>query len=643
MPFVDQILAQRPSSIGTIALPRREAYFPSPGDWRDEILYFLLPDRFSDGREHTRPLLDRTNLAAARVRDNGATWRWDEWARSGSERFQGGTIAGIQSKLDYLEQLRVTALWVGPVFRQRKHLNTYHGYGIQHFLEVDPRFGTRKELVDLVAAAHQRGMRIILDVIFNHSGDNWLYAPGTPGGVYQAAYSTGRYAFGGWRNADGRDDALIASGNLQNEDDGVWPSELQDPDGYTRAGSGSLGAGDLADPYAEHKRSDFMDLRDFNLQRRDLLNHLANCYKYWIALTDCDGFRIDTMKHVSFEEARNFCGSIKEFAANLGKADFFLVGEIAGGNEPQQRYLQALDRNMNAALDIGEARMALNRVAKGLDHPRIYFNGFNADDMLGSHRNLGKRHVSILDDHDHVFGEKLRFSAEAASAHQITVGAALQYYTLGIPCVYYGSEQSLGGPEPGERQYLPEWKGSDRYLRETLFGAAHPKKDAGAGQGSAEDATLPGFGPFGTVGHHCFDPSSAAYVRIKALGETRARFPVLRVGRQYLRPVSFLGRPFDIYGGGELLAWSRILDDEEALVVVNVHGNEARGADVLVDANLNSGHMTVALNTAALGAGFNGAHPVGSTLLVQRREDGSAFVSLRDVQPSAILVLVNHP
>ncbi len=62
------------------------------------------------------------------------------------------------------------------------------------------------------------------------------------------------------------------------------------------------------------------------------LTNLARCYEYWIALTDCDGFRIDTLKHVSLEEARNFCGTIKEFAGNLGKSDFFLVGEIAGGD-----------------------------------------------------------------------------------------------------------------------------------------------------------------------------------------------------------------------------------------------------------------------------------------------------------------------
>jgi glycosidase len=67
---------------------------------------------------------------------------------------------------------------VGPAFKQRGHLNTFHGYAIQDFLEVDSRFGTRADVVALVDAAHRKDMRVILDIVFNHSGCNWLYANG---------------------------------------------------------------------------------------------------------------------------------------------------------------------------------------------------------------------------------------------------------------------------------------------------------------------------------------------------------------------------------------------------------------------------------------------------------------------------------
>ncbi len=154
----------------------RIAYFPSPVDWRDEVLYFLLPDRFSDGQESLRPLLSRTEITHLRNGRGRPGWNWHDWAESG-KRWQGGTIKGIRSQLDYLQSLGITTLWVGPVFKQRARLDTYHGYGIQDFLEVDPRFGTRQDLLDLVAAAHSKNMRIILDIIMNHSGDNWGYVP----------------------------------------------------------------------------------------------------------------------------------------------------------------------------------------------------------------------------------------------------------------------------------------------------------------------------------------------------------------------------------------------------------------------------------------------------------------------------------
>ena len=199
MAFADSALQQdRPTSIRRgVSLPRRQSYYPSPVDWRDEVLYFLLVDRFSDAQEPTRPLIDRQNLTAARPPlPNGQSWRWDLWAESGANRWQGGTIRGIASKLGYLKGLGITTLWLSPVFKQRGHLDSYHGYGLQDFLDVDPRFGNRRDLIELVAQAHQEQIRIILDIIFNHSGPNWRYPPGTPNGEYTPSYTTGQYAFG---------------------------------------------------------------------------------------------------------------------------------------------------------------------------------------------------------------------------------------------------------------------------------------------------------------------------------------------------------------------------------------------------------------------------------------------------------------
>ena len=130
-----------------------------------------LPDRFSDGNEGGRPLFDRADPLRFKAADKRA------WMEAG-KKFQGGTLKGIASKLGYPQGLGVTALWLGPVWRQRPDLQTYQGYGIQNFFDVDPRFGTRQDLRDLVDAAHARGIYVLLDVIYNHTANNWFYDAG---------------------------------------------------------------------------------------------------------------------------------------------------------------------------------------------------------------------------------------------------------------------------------------------------------------------------------------------------------------------------------------------------------------------------------------------------------------------------------
>ena len=617
-----------------------------------------MPDRFSDGLEHTRPLLNSNNRQAARP----AGFRWDRWAESGGARWQGGNIKGVTSKLPYLAQLGVTTVWLGPIFKQRRPDDSYHGYAIQDFLEVDPRLGTRADLAAMVDAAHAAGLRVILDVIFNHTGNNWVYEGDADKPRYR--HWPLHYARGQWRTGE---NALAAA--IGGVDDGVWPVELQDEAHYTRAGDGSLSAGDFNDPHAEFRRTDFVGLRDVNFDGSRALDDMARCFKYWIALTDCDGFRIDTLKHVSAEVGRNFCGSIKEFSANLGKADFFLVGEVAGADGDAERYREVLGSNLNATLDIGQSRRLLHGVAKGLVAPRAYFDFLRSwKDDLGSHRNAGRSHVSILDDHDHVSGDKVRFSSDAASDHQVVAGVALQLFGLGIPCVYYGTEQAFAGPERSERElYLPDYNAGDpppdKYLREAMFGPVHPRKSGAAGIGndlSVFDENLFGFGPFGSSGAHAFNPASPAFVRIASLARVRLTYPVLRYGRLYQRPMSNFNAAFADAEAGELITWSRILDEEEALCIVNANGTQPRGGDVVVDAQLNAADaagqpwgaagpgMSVIANTAqaafeaqSTGQAYAGPHPVGQRLPVLVR-DGVRYVAIRDLPASEVLVLINR-
>lgn len=633
------LLQERPKSLKDFSLPRTGKYFPSPSAWVEEVLYRIIIDRFSDGQETARPLLDKENLVAARPEP----WSWNKWAESGAYRWQGGTLAGVKSKLDYLQKLGVTTIWLNPVFKQRAHQNHYEGYGVQDFLDVDPRIGSRQDLVDLVAASHDRGIRVILEIVVTHSGCNWVYS----GGVVEPEYKpvSDHYPFVSWLGKDGREIKEICG-----PDDAVWPVELQNIDSYTRAGRGNLGAGyDGGDPNAEGKRCDFHGLRRFNLQQA--LSNLVRCYNYWIALTDCDGFCIDSLRNASFEEGRNICSAIKEFANCLGKNNFLLAGEVDGGDYSQDRFLDVLGRNLNAALDTGAMQLDLISVAKGLSSVTTYFDGFDSGNAeLGSHRGIANLHISILDDPKHVLGDKVRFSGEADSDHQVVAGVALQLFTLGIPCIYYGTEQALSGPRPAERKLLPLYRDNVYLLHEAMFGPNHPRKEGCASLLASPlgvDSELPGFGPLGTAGYHCFDESSPTFMKIAALIETRRNFGALRYGRQYLRPIAVSDGRFQIPNQGELIAWARLFGEEEVVCIINPHGFESRSAKVIVDSKLNhlGGSMKVILNTEQVDspdlADHRVSHPLASEVMVKCDSDGNAFVEIQDIQPSAVICLSN--
>jgi glycosidase len=88
-------------------------------------------------------------------------------------------MKGIQSKLGYLRRLGITCLWLGPIFKQvQTDRHSYHGYAVHNFLEIDPNFGTKEHLRELVKSAHELGIHVILDIILNHSGDVFAYKGG---------------------------------------------------------------------------------------------------------------------------------------------------------------------------------------------------------------------------------------------------------------------------------------------------------------------------------------------------------------------------------------------------------------------------------------------------------------------------------
>src|SRR5215471_18434429 len=148
-----------PISIGDIDLVpiAGKTYFNVDREWREEFIYFLMVDRFQDDVSRS--------IATGSARSPGITT---------PETFYGGNIKGITRNLKYIADLGCTAIWLSPVFENNP--DAYHGYDINNYLRIDPHFGSKQDLVDLVDAAHsfqKNGkpfpIRIILDVVINHS------------------------------------------------------------------------------------------------------------------------------------------------------------------------------------------------------------------------------------------------------------------------------------------------------------------------------------------------------------------------------------------------------------------------------------------------------------------------------------------
>lgn len=554
-----------PDSLSAIDLDFHKKAFPSPQTWRDQVVYLLLPDRFSDGQEKKRPMYDRSESGKFQTSDKG------EWMKAGLT-FQGGTLTGITSKLDYLRNLGVTTLWIGPVLKQRPDLETYHGYGVQNFLDVDPRFGNVDDLVEMIDQAHKRGMYVILDIVINHTGNNWFYRE--DGHLLSSLpyRFDPPYDFGAWRTANGGSSSVVRT-----SDDGIWPREFQNPEWYTRAGQIERWDPDEdedpLDDDVEFRRGDFYELKHLNFEDKKVLQAIVKVYQYWIGLIDCDGYRIDAVKHLPWEVSRIFCNALHEYAESIGKENFLLAGEVAGGEHMQKSYLDVFGRNLDMVLDIGNSSDLLQGMVKGFVDPKDFFAQYSGHVLLGSHRETGRYHISILDDHDMVRHSKQRFAAFNSapnSYHQVAHAVGVQLTTLGIPCIYYGTEQSFDGNvsyHDNELEPCDGWPANaDRYFREAMFGGK--------------------FGAFGTSGCHFFDPDHPTYLRISAIAKIRSRTDkiglALRRGRQYLMETSYLDRPFAIPEAGELVAWTRVLVDKEVLIVLNTNGTEGRGADVTV-------------------------------------------------------------
>jgi glycosidase len=540
----------------TIAKP-----FPSPADWRDTWIYFLMTDRFNSQKPPQAPWDQKFNFR------------------------QGGTFAGVRSRLGYLEQLGVGAIWLSPVLknsRPEKFAFTYPGYTTQDFLNLDERFasdGTRAtaetELTALVDEAHARGIYVVLDIVLNHAGRVFDYL--LENNSIVDSVPLGREMHVDWLNgfgfprSDWEDDGLPAVTKLS-PDDAVWPVDLQHAEFFRRRGSKISDSPDASGFIP----GDFGTMRQLVAEydatvagqeslrtkygAQPVLSILIRAYQYLIAKYDIDGFRIDTVKYIRPEVVETFGNAMREYALSIGKKNFFTFGEIYDNEDQINRFIGRSGSDtdgfgIDAALDF-PLFFVLPRAAKGLapvEAVRQVFEKRKAAEkgLVSSHGEAGRYFVSFLDNHD----QNERFNNPGTPQHQVTLGLALLFCLQGIPCVYYGTEQGLKGTNDGAGRPVLD---SLESVREALWGKPQ-----------------------------AFDPTSEFYRELKLIADVRASEPALRYGRIYFRPVSGNGRDFGhSFGLGGLIAFSRILTDREVVVVANTSFDQPFQGSVLVDFDL---------------------------------------------------------
>ena len=554
--------AARPARADVVApdftAPRRIVKpFPSPADWRDRWIYFLMIDRFNHPSQRPR----------------------HDWDRATDER-QGGTFEGVRQQLPYLEELGAGAIWLTPVLRNRESEQSHHGYGIMDFLEVDPRFGSTRstaetELIRLVDEAHARGMYVILDVVINHAGD--LFAYDVNGAAWNdAPWSDGQYPVF-WRDETGtprRDWTQLPAPGALSRDAGVWPEELQRNEWFRRRGKGG---GDL--------HGDFETLKEFQTELidtygdRPVWSRLIDAYQYVIARFDVDGFRIDTLKHVERDFALTFCNAIREFALAIGKKNFFLFGENKSSDEGvlaayTGRFTADEEGRVgaDAALDF-PLQWTLGPAVKGFAPPSAVQDMFDQRKRVHQERNLLSTHgeasrffVTFLDNHDDP--SRFLYPRDGGDySSQLTLALACLFFLQGIPCLYYGTEQGLAGTRELYAPAFDPGKGKPEHVREALWGKPN-----------------------------AFDRAHAVYAEVRRIAELRAREPALRYGRQYFRQVSGNDLDFGFSRDlGGVLAFSRILNDREIVVVANTSADRAFSGWVLVDSRLHGDDASFAV------------------------------------------------
>ena len=403
-------------------------------DWRDAVIYFLMVDRFDDGD--------------SRNNDQGA----GEFDPRDGRRFSGGDLRGVTRRLDYIQGLGASAVWITPPvanqwWNPRQDFGGYHGYWTRDFSAIDAHFGNKNDYIALSRALHGRDMHLVQDVVVNHTANY---------GDWEGMGAARQYVL----RAD-------SQGFMTPSQPPFDRNDYNDPD--QRAQGIYHWTGDIADFTVEEQEQTFAlaGLDDLNTENAEVRRALRASYGMWIRDVGVDAFRIDTAFHVPREFFADFLQAgdvdapgIERVARATGRTGFLSFGEGFGSDKPfadvQARKLDAYMRTPGGLPSMINFPMhgALGDVfARG--QPTAVL-GHRIASTMRVHADP-HRMPTFVDNHD---VDRFLAGGDLIGLQQ----ALLAMLTLpGIPTIYYGTEQALTTQRPAMFAAGFESGGRDRF------------------------------------------------------------------------------------------------------------------------------------------------------------------------------------
>ncbi|MEU9380618.1 pullulanase-type alpha-1,6-glucosidase [Streptomyces sp. NPDC048279] len=467
-----------------------------------------MPDRFANGDTGN----DKGGLTGSRLSTG--------YDPTDKGFYQGGDLRGLTKRLDYIKGLGTTALWMAPIFKNKPVQGTgsnasagYHGYWITDFTQVDPHFGTNKDLETLISKAHAKGMKVFFDVITNHTADVVDYEEKSYDYLSKGAFP--------YLTKDGRpfDDADYAAGGkgFPAVFDASFPrtptvtsrskvpSWLNDPTMYHNRGDSTFAGESATD-------GDFSGLDDLWTERPEVVSGMEKIYQRWVRDYDIDGFRIDTVKNVDMEFWTQWATALDTYAARQGRKNFFMFGETYSADTSVTSPYVTQGR-LDATLDFPFQDAARAYASQGGSAQKLA-SVFGDDYKYTTDKANAYEQVTFLGNHDmgrigYFLEQDNPKATDAQLLAKDRLANEVMFLSRGNPVVYYGDEQGFTG------------SGGDKDARQTMFASKVADylddDEIGTDRTAASDA---------------YDTSAPLYRQISALSKLRAANPALADGVQ---------------------------------------------------------------------------------------------------------------